>query len=63
MTNQEIKDRAPHGATHYWDYPASGLPLDYYRKDGDDVYVWADWLESPSWKMNNRLKSYKFKPL
>lgn len=63
MTEQEIKDRAPHGATHYWDYPASGLPLDYYRKDGDDAYVWADWLESPSWKMNNRLKSYKFKPL
>ena len=63
MTEQEIKDGAPSGATHYWDYPASGLPIDYYKIDDGNVYVWACWLEKPDWLINNRLKVYEFKPL
>lgn len=63
MTEQEIRDSAPGGATDYWDYPASGLSVDYYKRDGGDIYVWASWLEKPEWLINNRLKSYNFKPL
>lgn len=63
MTNEEIRKNAPSGATHYWDYPTSGLPIDYYKKDGDNICVWADWLEKPDWLPNEKLKGYKFKPL
>lgn len=40
MTNQEIRDKAPSGATHY---SISGvLSFNYYFKvNGEDVWIWT----------------------
>jgi len=64
MTIEEIKKNAPKGATHYWDYPASNLPIDYYKIDNDFLYVWTYWLDEPKWAMTtSRIGTFKTKPL
>ena len=40
MTNQEIKDRVPDGATHY--KKSKILSFNYYFKvNGEDVWIWT----------------------
>ena len=61
---KKIVDSAPDGSTHYWDYPASGLCIDYYKVAGDFISVWAYWLDSPIWiRLTDRIYSFKIKPL
>lgn len=63
MNIEEIRKNKPDGATHYWDYPFSGFPVDYYKKDGFDVYVWVEMFGVPDWRLCNSVKNYEFKPL
>ena len=40
MTNQEIKDRAPEGATHYSESSIFKSHPYYFKIDGNDAYIW-----------------------
>lgn len=64
MTPQQIKANAPEGATHYYDYPSSGLLIDYYKVANGFIYVWSIWAENPEWqKLSGRIHSFEIKPL
>ena len=64
MTIEEIRKNAPDGATHYWDYPATGLPIDYYKLiDGDLLSCWGGWLDNPEWIPLRKSKDIQLKPL
>ena len=40
MTNQEIKDRAPDGATHYSESSIFKSHPYYFKIHGNDAYIW-----------------------
>lgn len=64
MTEQEIREGAPVGSTHYYDYPHTGFDIDYYKIENDLAYVWAGWLDNPVWRiLSNQIYRYDIKPL
>lgn len=57
MTTQEIKDRAPDGATYYHD--VHGRMIRYVKFENGQPYYWDNWLKI--WLCYNI--PYELKPL
>ena len=58
MTEQEIRDNAPDGATHYLsgDYHTT-----YYKVDGNNIYSWQS--HNKKWHYDSIFHNAMIKPL